>query len=217
MINKKRAIVIGSTGMVGTQLIQLLLQSNEYSEIVSLVRRPSGIVHPKLVENCIDFDNPETWSDLVKGDVLFSTLGTTIAQAKTKAAQYKVDFTYQYTVAEIAANNEVAEYVLVSSAGANPKSMTFYMKMKGKLEVAVQSLPFEVISIIRPGQLVGNRTEKRFGEKIGLSVMSVINKLGFLRPYRPIHARQVAQAMINAASKNESASYTLEEVFKLAI
>ena len=216
MINKKKAIVIGSTGMVGTQLIQLLLQSNEYSEIVSLVRRPGGIIHPKLLENCIDFDNPEAWSDLVNGDVLFSTLGTTIAQAKTKAAQYKVDFSYQYKVAEIAAKNGVAKYVLVSAAGANAKSMTFYMKIKGKLEVAVQSLPFEVISIIRPGQLAGNRTEKRFGEKIGLAVMSVINKLGLLQPYRPIHARQVAQAMINAASKKESGSYTLEEVFKLA-
>ncbi len=216
MINKKTAIVIGSTGMVGTQLIQLLLQSNEYSAVVSLVRRSSGIVHPKLIETCIDFDNRETWTDLVKGDVLFSTLGTTIAQAKTKAAQFKVDYTYQYNVAQIAANNGVASYVLISSAGANAKSMTFYMKMKGKLEVAIQSLPFEVISIIRPGQLAGNRTEKRFGEKIGLIMMSGLNKLGLLKSYRPIHARQVALAMMNAAKKQKSDSYTLEEVFKLA-
>jgi uncharacterized protein YbjT (DUF2867 family) len=217
MINKKIAIVIGSTGMVGTELIQLLLQSNEYSEIVSLVRRPSGIIHPKLSEHCIDFSNTESWNELVKGNVLFSTLGTTIGQAKTKEAQYKVDFTYQYNVAEIAAKNGVENYVLISSAGASFKSMTFYMKMKGELEVAVQKLPFEVISIIRPGQLDGNRSKKRFGEKTGLSIIYFLNKLGLLKTYRPIPARQVALAMMNVANKTKSASYTLEEVFKLAI
>ena len=103
----KKAVVIGGTGMVGTQLIKQLIEDKNYSEIVSLVRRPSGVSHPKLSEKVIDFDQPENWKDLIVGDVLFSTLGTTIAQAKTKDAQYKVDFTYQYKVAEIAAANGV--------------------------------------------------------------------------------------------------------------
>lgn len=212
----KKAIVIGSTGMVGTQLILLLLESEEYSEIVSLVRRPSGITHPKLAEYTVDFDKPETWSNLVTGDVLFSTLGTTIARAKTKENQFKVDFTYQYSVAEIAAKNGVSHYVLVSSAGANSKSSTFYMNMKGKLDEVVQSLPFEVICILRPGQLDGDRIEKRFGEKVGLKVMVFLNKLGLFLHYKPIHARLVALAMINAAKKNKSETYTLEKVFELA-
>jgi len=86
----KKAIVIGSTGMVGTQLIDLLINSNEYSEIVSLVRRPSGITHPKLSEHPVDFDKIETWTRFVKGDVLFSCMGTTIAQAKTKEISIKL-------------------------------------------------------------------------------------------------------------------------------
>lgn len=202
--------------MVGTQLIKLLLESKEYSEIVSLVRKSSGITHPKLAEYIVDFDNPETWSNLVAGDVLFSTLGTTIARAKTKENQFKVDFTYQYSVAKVGAKNGVTHYVLVSSAGANSQSSAFYMNMKGKLDEAVQSLPFEVISILRPGQLAGDRVEKRFGEKMGLKVMFFLNKLGLFLRYKPIHARTVALAMINAARKNNSETYTLEKVFELA-
>ena len=148
----KKAIVIGATGMVGTQLIKLLLENETYSEILSLVRHASGVKHPKLTERIINFDLPETWSEYLKGDVLYSTLGTTLAQAKSKKAQYNVDYNYQFSVAKIAAENGVPHYVLISSAGANSKSLTFYMSMKGKLEEAIQSLPFKVISILRPGQ-----------------------------------------------------------------
>ena len=212
----KKAIVIGATGMVGTQLIKQLIENETYSEIVSLVRRSSGITHPKLKEQIINFDEPENWSNVVTGDVLFSTLGTTLAQAKNKEAQFEVDFTYQFTVAKIAAKNGVTNYVLISSAGANSNSIVFYTSMKGKLEDAVKRLPFNVISIIRPGQLAGDRTEKRTSEKIGLSVMHFINKLGMMKRYKPIYAHKVARAMINAAEKKESGTYTLDKVFELA-
>lgn len=211
----KKAVVIGSTGMVGTQLIQLLLLSNDYSEIISLVRRKSGVEHPKLKEYSINFDKPDEWKDLVIGDVLFSTLGTTISAAKSKEAQFKVDYTYQYNVAEIASQNAVSTYVLVSSAGANPKSLAFYASMKGKLEDAVKLLPFKVITILRPGQLAGNRLEKRTAEKIGLQIMSWLNKIGLLRKYKPIHSRQVAQAMIKVAQNSNSTIYSLDEIFKI--
>jgi len=212
----KKAIVIGATGMVGTQLIQALIENEDYSEILSLVRRPGGITNPKLTERIINFDEPETWSQLVTGNVLFSTLGTTIAQAESKSAQYKVDFTYQYTVAKIAAENGVTHYVLVSSAGANSTSKTFYIKMKGELENAVLSLPFEIISIIRPGILAGNRIQNRPAEKIGIIIMKGLNNLGLLKRYRPIHASIVAKAMIMGAKARQSATYTLDKVFKLA-
>lgn len=215
-MKNKTAIVIGSTGMVGKELVNQLITSNHYSSIVSLVRRPSGVSNPKLKEHIIDFDQPETWKNLVKGDELFSCLGTTIAQAKTKEAQYKVDYTYQYNVAKIASDNGVDNFVLVSSAGANVNSKTFYIKMKGELDEAVQHLPFEYISIIRPGQLTGNRTENRLGEKIGLAVMNSLNKIGILKRYKPITFKDVAKAMIHAAKKQKSATYTLDEVHKLA-
>lgn len=212
----KRAIVIGGTGLVGTQLIKQLVEDEKYSEIVSLVRRSSGETHPKLQEIIVNFDQTQSWSHLVTGDVLFSALGTTIGQAKTKAAQFKVDYTYQYMVAKSAAENGVETYVLISSAGASSKSKVFYTNMKGQLEDAVQILPFKQIAIIRPGQLAGNRTENRKGEKIALSVMYFINKLGLLKQYRPIQASLVARAMINAVESEKSTSYSLDEVFELA-
>lgn len=215
-MNNKKAIVIGSTGMVGKELVKKLIENEHYSEIISLVRRPSGIKSPKLDEHIIDFDRPDTWKDLVKGDVLFSALGTTIAKAKSKEEQFKVDFTYQYNVAKIAVENGATSYVLVSSAGANTNSKAFYMKTKGKLDEAVQGLPFEYINILRPGQLHGKRTEKRLGEKVGLSVMYSLNKIGLLKRYKPIKGQKVAKAMIHAARKTHSAIYTLDEVHELA-
>jgi uncharacterized protein YbjT (DUF2867 family) len=211
----KKAIVIGATGMVGTQLVQALIEDQEYSEILSLVRRTGGVIHPKLKEHIIDFDAPDTWSALVTGDVLFSALGTTLAQAKSKDAQYKVDFTYQYTVAKIAATKGVSRYVLVSSAGANAASNAFYIKMKGELENAVLSLPFEIISIMRPGILDGNRIQNRPAEKIGIIILNGLNNLGLLKRYKPIQASIVAKAMIVGAEAKKSATYTLDEVFKL--
>jgi uncharacterized protein YbjT (DUF2867 family) len=87
--------------------------------------------------------------------------------------------------------------------------------MKGELDEAVQQLPFETISILRPGQLDGERNEKRFGEKIGLAVMYNLNKIGLLKRYRPIQACQVARAMLLAAEKTNSKIYTLNELFEI--
>lgn len=211
----KKAIIIGATGMVGTQLIQLLIEDEEYSDIVSLVRRESGIRNPKLKEHIINFDEPEKWSKYVTGDVLFSTLGTTIGQAKTKDEQYKVDFTYQFTVAQIAAHKGVSHYVLISAAGANSKSKNFYLKMKGELEKSIQTLPFEIISILRPGLLAGDRIQNRPTEKISYFILNALNKLGLFKRYRPIHASLVAKAMNMARKQKKSSTYTLEEVFTL--
>lgn len=215
-MNNQKAIVIGSTGMVGKELVKKLIENEHYSEIISLVRRPSGITNPKLDEHVIDFDKPETWKDLVRGDVLFSALGTTIAKAKSKEEQFKVDFTYQYNVAKIAVENGATSYVLISSAGANSNSKAFYMNTKGKLDEAVQGLPFEYINILRPSQLHGKRTEKRLGEKVGLSVMYSLNKIGLFKRYKPIKDQKVAKAMIHAARKTHSTIYTLDEVHELA-
>ena len=212
----KKAIVIGATGLVGAQLIELLIENQEYSEIVTLVRRSSGKSNPKLSEHIINFDEQESWSNLIKGDVLFSAMGTTLAQAKTKEAQYKVDYTYQLTVAQLAAKNGVPHYVLVSAAGATPKSNNFYWKMKGQLEMAVQTLPFKIISLLKPGLITGDRVHNRPGEKIAFIILTVLNKLGLFKRYKPITGRLIAKAMIQAEKKRFSETYTFDEIFKLA-
>jgi uncharacterized protein YbjT (DUF2867 family) len=211
----KKAIVIGSTGMIGLELVHQLLRHDHYESVTTLSRRSTGISHPKLQEHLIDFDKPETWTSFVQGDVLFSTLGTTQAKEGSKEGEYKVDYVYQLTVAEAAVKNGVPAYVLVSSAGANPKALSFYMKTKGQLDEKVNTLPFKSTVIMRPGQLDGERLEKRSAEKIGLKIMYGINKLGILRKIKPIHSSQLAKAMITVAGNEGKNMYTLNEIFKL--
>jgi uncharacterized protein YbjT (DUF2867 family) len=214
----KTAIIIGATGLVGTEVLNALLQDPAYSRIHVYGRHGLDISNPKLISHIIDFDKPDTWRHHIKGDVLFSTLGTTLKQAGGKLAQYKIDHTYQYQFAEAAALNDVPVYVLVSSASASPDSKVFYSRMKGELERDVKKLPFLSTYILQPSLLVGNRKHPRFGEKLGFVVLNAINAIGLFKKYRAIEGRIVAKAMINA-SKTAAAGvhiFTLDQIFKLA-
>jgi len=217
-MDQQTAIVIGATGLVGLTLVQLLLKDDRFSRVKILARRSTAIKHSNLEENTINFDNPEQWKHLVKGDVLFSALGTTLKAAGGKEAQYKVDHTYQLNVAKAAAENNVPVYVLISAAMANERSRIFYTRMKGELERDIRQLPFKYIHIIQPGMLVGDRIENRPFEKIGTPVLQFLNKLGIARKQKPIHASLVAQAMINVSFKKQNRinTYSLLEVFEQA-
>ena len=212
------ALVIGATGLVGKSLVKLLLAGEEFEQVKIFTRRDAGIKHDRLIQHIVDFDDPESWDELVKGDVLFSTLGTTRKKAEGKKAQYLVDHTYQYRFAAAAAGNSVGTMVLVSSAGASIKSPFFYSRMKAELERDVKVMGFDPLVIIRPGPLDGLREENRTGEKIGIAVTRFLAGLGIMRKYRPIHADIVAQAMINATKKSlkGTAVFELQEVFDLA-
>jgi uncharacterized protein YbjT (DUF2867 family) len=216
--NGLTALVIGATGMVGKELVQQLLAHPSFAKVIVFTRRPYELTHPKLEQHIILFDNKESWQHLVKGDVLFSALGTTLKQAGSKEAQYKIDYHYQYNFAEAASNNNVPAYVLISSAMASDKAKLFYTRMKGELERDIKKLSFSSIAIIRPGMLTGNREEKRLGEKIGTRAILLLNGMGLLKKQKPIHASIVAKAMINASLDGKKGIYTYEllEVFQLA-
>jgi uncharacterized protein YbjT (DUF2867 family) len=213
----KTAIIIGATGLTGTQLVDLLINDTRFNKILVFGRRSIEIQNQKIEEHIIDFDHPEYWKDLVQGDVLFSALGTTLKAVGSQDAQYRIDYTYQYQFAVAAASNNVATYVLVSSAAANPDSVNFYMRMKGELERDIKKLPFKHIQIIQPGPLDGNRKEYRKMERLSLKVIKYFNKMNMLVKYRPIHVRIVAQKMIavSFSTATEPQTYTLEQVFEL--
>jgi uncharacterized protein YbjT (DUF2867 family) len=214
----KTAIVLGATGMVGSELTRQLLEHPDYIKVLVFVRRTTGIEHPKLMEHIVDFDKIGEWKDLLRGDALFSAMGTTLNKAGSKAAQYRVDYTHQYNVAAAAASNGVPSYVLISSAGASDSSLIFYSKMKGELDRDVKKLPFDRIRIIKPGILAGNRTESRPMEALSIKMMKAFGKIPFIRKYRPYPDTIVARAMINASELQQPGAmeFELEKVFELA-
>lgn len=212
----KTAIVIGATGLIGRLLTTKLLNDDHYQVVKIFVRRPSEFNHPKLQEYIVDFENIDNWKNHLVGDELFSALGTTIKRAGSKKAQYNIDFNYQFNVAKSAALNGVKNYFLVSSLGANSRSKNFYLKMKGELDEKIQQLNFEKVRIFRPSILVGKRSEKRFGENLGIQFAGIITKLiPALKKYRPISAEMVAEAMIKSANQNLTDKIVIYESDKI--
>jgi uncharacterized protein YbjT (DUF2867 family) len=215
MTKTTTALLIGASGLVGSQLLSQLCEDARFGKVIAFGRRALDRAHPKLEARVIDFAAPESWSSLVKGDVAFSSLGTTSSQAGSQEAQKKVDYDYQFAFAQAAAKNGVPAYVLISAASANAGSRMFYSRIKGELDRDVQALGFERVRILRPSLLGGDRKQARTGEKIGSALLGAVNALGIARKYREINADVVARAMINAALDPEKGTriFTLDEVF----
>ena len=212
-----KALVIGATGATGKDLVNKLLEDKDFQEVHAFVRRHLNIKNEKLKAHVVDFEKPEEWKDLVKGDVAFSCLGTTLKDAGSKDAQRKVDFDYQYQFAKNAKENEVEDYILVSSYGANPNSKIFYSRMKGELEKEVKNLHFNKMTIFQPGMLERKDSE-RTGEVLGGKIIKFANKLGICETQKPLPTDVLAQAMINS-SKIKSYGYSkikLGSIFSFA-
>lgn len=211
------ANVIGATGLVGSHLVNILLENNKFNKVRIFVRRKSGLSHPKLEEQVVDFSNEKTWGDYLKGDVLFSALGTTLKQAGSKKKEYEVDFTYNLNFAQKAKESGIENYVLISSLGADAKSRIFYTRMKGELDEAVSNLGFKNLAILRPASLTGDRKERRSMEEITVPLLRVVTKFIF-KKYRPIHGETVAFAMLNAVLFPDfnNTIWEANEVFELA-
>ncbi len=212
-----KALVIGATGATGNDLVNQLCLDNDFDAVEIFVRRRSDFHHEKVKAHIIDFDRPEEWSHLVKGDVAFSCLGTTLKSAGSKHNQWKIDYDYQYQFAKAAKENLVEDYILVSAYGANPRSKLFYSRMKGDLEEAVKHLNFEKTTIFKPGMLERKDTDRN-GEVLGLKIIKFFNKIGLFKSQRPLPTSVLAEAMINA-SKIKSKGFSeikLHSIFSFA-
>ena len=211
------ANIIGATGMVGKYLLQLLLEDERFSKVRIFVRKDTGIKHPKLEQQIVDFNNEESWKKHLKGDILFSALGTTLKQAGSKEKQYDIDVVLNRNFAKAAKENGIESYVLVSSIGASSESKVFYLHIKGKLDDAVSGMGFKNLAIIRPASLTGERTPRRVAEEISVPILRFITRF-VAKKYRPIHGKTVAKAMINSLVNPNSVKEVWEgtEVFELA-
>ena len=197
------ALVLGATGATGREIVSLLLKDPAYSKVSIFVRNKPNIKHKKLSIHQIDFSRLSDYCEFIKGDVLFSALGTTLKDAGSKPQQYLVDYTYQYAFAKMASENGVKHYALVSSIGSNENSPFFYPKMKGALEEAIKKLDFEKTYVFQPPFLIRQAELIRTGEKILVKILRLFNQLGLFESQKPLPVSSLAQKMIQEI-KSES-------------
>ncbi|MFD6211443.1 NAD(P)H-binding protein [Peribacillus sp. NPDC060253] len=220
MINKKTAMVLGATGVVGTQLVKQLSNSHNYKEIHLLTRRHVEINEPNCTVHTVDFERLSSFAHLFNVTDVFICLGTTIKKAKSKEAFRKVDYDYVMEAAKIAKSCNVEKLLVITAMGANSKSAFFYSRVKGDVEGGLQQLAMKSVHIFRPSLLLGEREEFRAGEKISgiLSSIAQFIFIGPLRPYRAIETKKVAAAMFIAAQTSTAGVhlYHSDEIEKLA-
>lgn len=202
-IMSKIAIIAGSSGLVGTELLHRLCAEKSFSKVKLLVRRPSGFIHIKVQEFIVDFDHIETFREHITGDIFYSCLGSTKAKTPDKCRYYQIDHDLPVHMAKIALDNGMGQFHIVSAIGANSRSSNFYLKMKGETENDITALSFTSAHIYRPSLITGNREEKRLAEKIAIGLFKFLNPLipGKLKKYRSIQATDIARAMIRQSLK----------------
>ena len=194
----KTALVFGSSGLIGGHLINELIQSDNYNKIKLFVRSDHGSNHSKTEIIKTDFNNLENHKEDIKGDDCFFCIGTTKKNSPDKNEYKKVELEVPKKIAQIAKSNLVNSFVFVSSGYADPNSSGDYLKFKGLVEEELKRLSFSKLGIMRPSFLMGDRKEKRVGEKVGIFIFKLLSPLflGPLKKMKPIHSKKVAKAMI---------------------
>ncbi len=208
----KKALVIGATGLVGKNVVYQLLNNQDYSKVVLLLRNELIISDPKLEQHVIDFEKMSDYADLFKVDEVYCCIGTTIKKAETKEAFEKVDHYYCFMAATIARANGVTHFLMVSTLGANKYSNIFYNRVKGEAEDDVDKLSFLCTSIFRPSLLTGTRSEFRFSEWLGIMIMKPFSLFlkGKLKKYALVSGEDVAKAMVKSATLYRAGKHIYE-------
>lgn len=193
----KKAVIVGASGLVGNELLHILLNANFYDEVLILVRKELPVQHTKLIQLIIDFNKLDDYSASINGHALFCCLGTTRSKTPDEKQYRVIDHDYPVKLALIAGRSQMEQYHFVSALGADAKSSNFYLKLKGETENDIERIGIKTLHIYRPSLLTGARQEYRLAERIATTVMKIINPvlLGPLKKYRSIEATTVAQAM----------------------
>jgi uncharacterized protein YbjT (DUF2867 family) len=213
-MNEQTAVVIGATGLIGNMVVEELLNDDAFSIVRTLTRKPLTIIHPKLQQKIVDFNDINDYKEKFgEGDIIFCCIGTTQKKVQgDKEAYKKVDYDIPVNAAQIGISRGYKKYLLVSAIGANENSSNFYLQLKGKTENAIKKFSFRSISIFRPAQLLGKRKEYRPAEKILQPVTKFISLFlfGSLKKYRSIHAKDVAKAMVKESKQNNPGIHYFE-------
>jgi uncharacterized protein YbjT (DUF2867 family) len=216
----KTALLFGSSGLIGGHLLNQLIKNDYYDKIKIFVRSVPEINDPKVEIIKTDFNNLENHREDIKGDDCFFCIGTTRQNSPDKNDYRRVELDIPKEIAQIAKSNSINSFVFVSSGYADPKSSEDYLKFKGQVEEELKRLNFTKLGIMRPSFLMGNRKEKRIGEKIGILVFKLLSPLllGPLKKMKPINSEIVAKAMIKAANENlEINTFESNEIVELVL
>lgn len=211
-MSAKTALVAGATGLVGQELLSLLIGSAQYEHIKVVTRRPLHIESSKVTELVVDFNQLDKHKESMSADVYFCCLGTTMKKAGSKEKFYEVDFEYTNQLAVIARSMGAAQFNVISAMGANSNSAFFYNHVKGEVEEALQMMNFSSLHIFRPSLLTGDRGESRLAERMAIVLSKVVNPLlmGQLKKYRSIPASVVAKAMYNISVEPRTGTFVFE-------
>ena len=215
----KTAIIFGSTGLVGSSLLNQLINNSNYSKIKIFVRSSPDITNPKVEIINTDFYNLEKNKNLIIGDDCFFCIGTTKKNSPDKNDYRKVELDLPKQIAQICKSNYVKTFIFISSGFADPNNSGDYLKFKGLVEEEIKSLNFEKIGILRPSFLLGNRKENRIGEKIGIFIFKLLSPLfvGPIKKMKPIHSDIVARSMIKIANSDlQKTVYESNEIVELS-
>ena len=198
----KTALLFGASGLVGGHLLNQLISNNNYSKIKVFVRSIPQISNPKIEIIETDFNNLANHKEDIKGDDCFFCIGTTKQNSPDKNEYRRVELDVPKDIAQIAKSNSVNSFVFVSSGYADPNSSGDYLKFKGLVEEELKRLSFNKLGIMRPSFLIGDRKEKRAGEKLGIFVFKLLSPLflGPLKKMKPIQSEKVAKAMIKISN-----------------
>ncbi len=205
---ERKALVLGASGLTGSYLLEILLESNFYSQVTIYVRKPLGRSHPKLVEQLVNFATIESWTN---ADDVFCCLGATIKTVKTREAFTLVDLYAPLHIAKLQLSAGSKRFLVVSAAGANPKSSVFYNKTKGRLEEALKQLNYSSIYIFQPSFILGPRKESRWLEEIGIffALKAIPIMKGRFKKYIPVHAKAIARSMAYFATHSKTGIHTI--------
>ena len=200
----KTALVFGSSGLVGSHLLNELINNSNYSKIKIFVRSLSETNNSKIEIIKTDFNNLDKHVEDIKGDECFFCIGTTRKNSPNKFEYRKIELDIPKKIAQIAKSNLVKSFFFVSSGYANPKSSGDYLKFKGLVEEEIKNLNFVKIGIMRPSFLLGKRKVERVGEKFGIMIFKLLTPIliGPFRKMRPIESEKIAKAMIKLANEN---------------
>ncbi len=214
----KTALLFGASGLVGGNLLTRLIESKDYDKIKIFVRKELELENSKIEVIRTDFSSLQNLTGQIKGDDCFYCLGTTKKNTPNKNEYKRIERDVPVEIANIAKSNNVNCFIYISSGFANPKSSGDYLKFKGEVEQELNKLKFETLGILRPSFLVGDRKEKRLGEKIGISIFKILSPffVGNLKKMKSIKSENVADAMVVIAkNKFQQLIYESDQIVDL--